>query len=305
MSVDDSRVRSLAFSQRLRQRTDERLRALLEDISLPDYSDLECLMISDRAWQHCTEAGFSPILVFAHPAVIQRHPTTSQYYRGIALLPQKRVGQLGPSVDRWESGEMRRAPRIDRCLAVSRLYNGIISSIIEGSTSWTLENGYRNIIATMGIGLDGEFRNSIGRDAEDLIKNMLLDWMSVIRLFIMTPSETDREFSLPDGVVMKFGSEPDISFEKNGALVCTIEIKGGRDPAGALERLGAMRKSFEETPPGCTNVLIAGVITDEMRNRLAQIGGVKPFLLDDIATGGEGWGDFVNEVFHHILRVID
>ena len=45
------------------------------------------------------------------------------------------------------------------------------------------------------------------------------------------------------------------------SLIATIEIKGGKDPAGALERLGAIQKSFEETPPGCENMLIAGVIT--------------------------------------------
>ncbi len=63
---------------------------------------------------------------------------------------------------------------------------------------------------------------------------------------------------------MKFGAEPDIDFTRDNRLVATIEVKGGCDPAGALERLGAMTKSFAETPSGCVNFLVAGVITPEM-----------------------------------------
>ena len=310
MSLENSRVRSLAFSQRLRQRTDESIRQMLAELAEePDYSNLESLMISDAAWQHVVRAGFLPQLVFAHPQVLRNHPRTSQYYRGITLLSQKRVGQLASSVATWErergarSGRPAISPRPDQCLAVARLYNGIISSIIEGSISWTLENGYRNIIATMGIGLDGEFRNAIGRDAEDLIKQRVLSWLAEQGLLTEGPDSSGKRFMLRGDTVMVYGSEPDISFEKNGTLVCTIEIKGGRDKAGALERLGAMQKSFDETPPGCTNVLVAGVITKEMRTRLAQIGSVKPFLLDDLSRDGAGWNDFVVEVFHHIVRI--
>lgn len=88
-------------------------------------------------------------------------------------------------------------------------------------------------------------------------------------------------------------------------MISTIEIKGGADPAGALERLGAVQKSFEATPPGCINLLIAGVVTDEMEQRLNSLGIRKYFLLDDVTSDGSGWTDFLNEVFHHIIRITD
>ena len=103
---------------------------------------------------------------------------------------------------------------------------------------------------------------------------------------------------------MRFGSEPDILFERNEQTIATIEIKGGKDPAGALERLGAMQKSFDATPPGCVNILVAGVVTSEMQHRLSQIGVVKVFLLDDLAHDGEPWEIFTTEVFHHVVRVM-
>ena len=168
-----------------------------------------------------------------------------------------------------------------------------------------MENGYRNIVATMGVTLDGSFRNQIGKVAEREIKESVLRWMKDRSL--IDPEEDFKEsaeYSLPNRGVMRFGSEPDISFLRDGSLVATIEIKGGTDPAGALERLGAMSKSFAETPPGCVNFLVAGVITPEMKVRLDEIGTVKVYLLGDLVKRGEKWDEFTNEVFHYAVRVI-
>ena len=59
------------------------------------------------------------------------------------------------------------------------------------------------------------------------------------------------------------------------------------------------------TPPGCVNMLVAGVVTREMRTRLEQMGVVKVFLLDDLSHDGQQWLDFVNEVFHYTVRITD
>ena len=221
-------------------------------------------------------------------------------------MPQKRIQQLAGTIDRWESGKLKRAPAASQALKVASLYNLVVSSIIEGSTEWTLENGYRNILANMAIGLDGTIRNLIGQDAEKLVQTRILDWLKTNEL-VVESDEARSTYTLLEGYSMKFGKEPDIEFRRNtgsgAALVCTIEIKGGRDPAGALERLGAMQKSFEETPPGCSNILIAGVITPEMAVRLAGMGVTMRFLLDDVAQDGEKWIGFLNEVFHHTIRI--
>ena len=191
---------------------------------------------------------------------------------------------------------------------MSRLYNAVISSIIEGTTNWTLQNGYRNIIANMGIGLDGTVRNIIGQDAENIVKNRIRDWLDSRKL-ILERNEAQTEFTLGKDYRMRFGSEPDIRFQQlvegEARTTATIEIKGGKDRAGALERLGAMQKSFEATPPGCVNILIAGVVTQEMRARLDQMGVVKVFLLDDLTVDGDGWSNFINEVFHYTIRITD
>ena len=308
-NLHDAQIRSALISERIRQRTDLALRELIAQYQEAlTFHPLDDLMISEQAWRHVETSGIEPKLVFAHPEVLRNHPTVSQYYRGLALLPRKRVSDIAGSVDSWEDGTRKTPIPEQRSKDVARLYNAVISSIIEGAANWTLENGYRNIIATMGIGLDGTFRNIIGRDAEDLIRNRIKSWLGSRRL-IIEHNDEETEFRLPNGYSMRYGSEPDIRFQQEQygitQVVATIEIKGGKDPAGALERLGAMQKSFEETPPNCVNMLVAGVITPEMESRLENMGVSKVFLLDDLAHDGEDWIDFLNEVFHYTVRITD
>ncbi len=300
---DDLIQRSKVLSERIRQRTDIRIRKLIDEFSgALDYEAREDLMISRSAWEHVAKSGIEPRQVFAHPELLREHPEASLHYRGLALLPLKRMRAAGaPDVKKWENESLTRPVSTKNASAVCRLYNAVISSIIEGSAEWTLENGYRNIMNTMGITLDGMFRNVIGQDAERLLKAKIEDWLREQKLIDRRKSR--NKFILSSGVTMIYGSEPDILFIRGERQVATIEVKGGKDPAGALERLGAMQKSFDATPPGCQNILIAGVVTPQMQSRLEQIGVVKVFVLDNLLND-DGWNHFTNEVFHHTLRIL-
>lgn len=301
--MTDHLLRSVLFAGLLHKADDKAQRRIIEEFKDElDFTQLEELMISSAAWEHVAALGIVPQVVFAHPDILRAHPATSLYYRGMALLSQKRVGQAAVSVKNWEDGTRRTPIRYDAAQKVARLYNAMISSIIEGASDWTLDNGYRNVLATMGISLDGMYRNRIGRMAEDLVKTRIASWLKE-RGLIASDSPEEGPFLLPGDTRMRYGSEPDIDFVRREMLIATIEIKGGRDPAGALERLGAMTKSFAETPPGCVNFLVAGVITPEMQARLDAMGNVKVYLLDEIAQDGKRWDDFMSEVFHYTIRV--
>lgn len=69
-----------------------------------------------------------------------------------------------------------------------------------------------------------------------------------------------------------FASEPDISLlDQDGKTIAVIEVKGGADPAGALERYGAAKKSFEAArhiSPSAETILVASCITAEVRARI-------------------------------------
>lgn len=300
---DDAKLRSTFLSALIERREDEKLRDWIENFpSELDFEPLNHLMISEKAWEHVKALSVKPQLVFTHPILLQQYPRVSKYYRGISLLSQKQVQQLAVSVSDWEKSERAISITDEKALKVVRLYNSIVSSIIEGHTGWTLDNGYRNIIATMGISLDGTFRNKIGQMAEEAIKSKIREWLEARNLVLSEVSPT--QFELDNEITMRFGSEPDIEFTRKDSAIVTIEVKGGKDRAGALERLGAMQKSFSETPPGCVNFVIAGVVTPEMQTRLDQIGAIKVYLLDDISLDQEKWNEFTQELFHYTLRLI-
>lgn len=244
--------------------------------------------------------------------MLRTHPDTSLHYRGIATLSLKRVQQIAGSVDRWERAPNRVRVTEERALRVARLYNTVISSIIRESTDWTLENGYRNILATMGITEDGALRNIIGQEAERAVKDKIINWLESRSGKTCRADKTRTAWALgeAENLRMIFGSEPDVCFERkarDGAweIASTIEVKGGTDPAGALERLGAVKKSFDRTPVRSKNFLVVGVVTNEMRYQLEQMHVERVFDLSEILYLGDKWQQFINEVFHHTLRLLD
>lgn len=265
--------------------------------------DKRQLCIAKKAWRKVAAAGVKRRLVFAHPDLLKALPDASLHYRGIALLSRKRVQEIAGSVDTWERSPENARVSEEKALKVCRLYNAVISAILLDSTDWTLKDGYRNILATVGITEDGAMRNIIGQEAEQAVKDHLLDWVRTQGLMIDKPSEPRGEWNLRGGVLMRFGSEPDIAFERDGKLAVLIEIKGGKDPAGALERLGAVKKTFDEAPMGCNNFLVAGVVTPTMRGRLQEMGIEDHFDIEGLLDDDREWTRFLNEVFHHALRL--
>ena len=303
----------MILSKALKRQDDVRIRTIVEDfVGELDYlgQGLEELAISSEAWTCVLGLDVEPKMVFAHPDLLQRHSETSLYYRGIATLSLKRVSSIAGNVDGWENptGRKRRTPNFDVVRRVTRLYNAVISSIIEGTDAWTLENGYRNILATIGITQDGKMRNIIGQEAERAVRDRLSQWIEDMEI----PRERRGRWVMlgeAKNVRMAYGSEPDILFEKYDEQTrtwtseVTIEIKGGTDPAGALERLGAIKKSFDQTPARTENIAILGVVTHAMRAELNEMK-IVDFDLYDVVHTKAGWNKFVEELFHHKLRLI-
>ena len=317
-----SQLRSQNLTGGLQKRLDVQARLAVASLGsrFTFVAPVEGYLISQYAWAHVRNLGLNPVSVFCHPDMLVEEPFVSLYYRGISGLSLKEVQNQARSVVNWEvePDDRRRKPRVtaDVAAQVSGLYNSVISSIIENATDWTLENGYRNIIASLGITFDGSMRNTIGRLPEQRIRRLLLRYVFENGM-LTSPEYSDAdslpdapangEYTLRDHFVMTFSSEPDVAFRRDNSLEATIEIKGGIDPAGALERLGAADKSAQaaiEVNPRCKNFLIAGVITPEMRRRLDQSRLFeKDFLLVELLADESRQADFFDEVFNHTLRL--
>ena len=310
--LEESRQRALVISETIRRRSDERVREIIQafDDDLDFANRLEDLGIAEEAWDHIIQTQIDPKLVFAHPDLLRTHPETSLHYRGIATLSYKRVRAMASAVENWEAGVLSRKPTAARCLSVARTYNSVISVIITGTDNWTLENGYRNVLATIGITEDGSLRNLVGQEGEARIKDGIQDWLQGNGAELQPHFDgVATTFGANEDIRMVFGSEPDIKFERlndqgEWEIVSTVEIKSGTDPAGALERLGAIQKSFDQTPARSHNFAVLGIVTPAMRNRLNELNMTRDFLLYELLNDDAAWDDFIMELFHHTLRLM-
>lgn len=309
---DGAQERALILSKAIKRRDDVHVRRLVSnfDGDLDYLADgLEALGISDDAWEYVRNLKIEAKMVFAHPELLLLHPEASLYYRGMATLSLKLVKNIAANVDAWENlGYLGRKANLETCKQVACLYNEMLSAIIEGTEKWTLEDGHRNILSVIAITQDGKIRNVIGQKAENAIQKKLLDWIATVKI----PMEEDSPFFVlgeAKNLRMRFGSEPDILFERydeqenDWTTEVTIEIKGGTDRAGALERLGAIKKSFDKTPPRSENIAILGVVTPAMRKELNQMA-ITDFDLYELLSTEEGWNKFVEELFFHKLRLL-
>ena len=310
--LEESRQRALVISETIRRRSDEAVRQMIQGYTgdLDFANRLEDLAIAEEAWDHVSEAKIDPKLVFAHPDLLRAHPQASLHYRGIATLSLKRVQAMASAVGNWEAGTFRRAPTLDRCLNVARTYNSVISVVITGTDNWTLENGYRNVLATIGITEDGSLRNLVGQEGESRVKDGILDWLRGDGAVLQPNVEgATTTFGAHPRYRMVYSSEPDIKFEwlnnrEEWEIVSTVEVKSGTDPAGALERLGAIQKSFDQTPARSRNFAVLGIVTRAMRDRLNELNMSRDFLLYDLLNDQATWDDFITELFHHTLRLV-
>ena len=315
-------LRSQDLTRVLQRRLDVRAREAVAELAagFGFTEPVEDYLISQAAWQHVRNLGLDPTSVFCHPDMLMEEPFISLYYRGISGLSLKEVQEQARAVGPWEREPETRArkPNVSTEAArqVAGLYNSFISSIIENTADWTLENGYRNIIASMGISFDGSMRNKMGELPERRLRRLLLQYVVEAELLVSPEYQDTLEipdnpasgrYVLADDVVMVFSSEPDVAFLRDESLEATIEIKGGIDPAGALERLGAAEKSAQaaiEVNPRSKNFLVAGVITAEMRRRLDQSRLFeKDFQLVELLSSERLQAEFFAEIFSYTLRM--
>ncbi len=215
----------------------------LEEVKGEDlnWSDLS---ISEKAWNKVIHSGIKPVKVFAHPDVLAADSRRVSYYRMLSMVSQKSMGHVGLSINSFEIG--KRILDASAAQDISRHFNSIICMLIEADDviderEFDLWRGM-----TAGSQAQGSWQNSKGEIAEELVKNLILD-----RIKERNPGATEHsqgrnyEVKLLDGRILTMGSEPDIAiFDQSGKIEVAIEIKGGIDAAGALERFGAAIKSL-------------------------------------------------------------
>ena len=256
--------------------------------------------VGEDAFSYVTgNSDFHVFQVFCHPKLLREHPQLLAYYRNVAALSQKSVSYLVKGVDvrKLETDTENRVLLSEvSALKLATLFNEHITLIVDSSIqSLTKEELYALLLASTGTQIDGSWRNTIGEEAERLVQRLLIKEVKergLLAAFIpqkgqgveiydasrleaqLSQIELYRGILLTNKTSILFSSDPDISIiAPNNKTVCVLEIKGGTDPAGALERYGAAKKSFEKaryTTPDVTTILVASCITPEVHTRIKQ-----------------------------------
>ncbi len=176
----------------------------------------------------------------------------------LAMVSQKSMNNLRLSVNRYEDG--RALPDAKKAMAIAQRLNQIISTIIQYDSDINAREFdlWRGMAA--GAQADGSWRNIKGKKAEIAVKGSIV---RELRKKELIKSETASEFNLIDGRTVIFTDEPDIAIYVKNEILVAIEVKGGIDTAGILERVGAAIKSLsrakEENPSSITLLLVQGV----------------------------------------------
>lgn len=292
-----------------------------------DWAAREQWGVSREAWHVLETGGIAPALVFVHPKVLRLNPEFLKYYRSVAMLPQKGLTALSGAhnIQRMELGgvEAGKLPQV----AVERLarsINEVMSLVVELAAGLDERQIEGMMYATAGTNIDGSWRNQIGAEGERVIRKIILNGLlaheevsslqdkagntheiaSTEAKAMVDDIDRVKTINLVNGFSIYFSSEPDVTmYNARGAIVGIIEIKSGLDPAGALERLGAMFKSFENTLaeyPDAVTILVASCSTPEVDNRLNASMVVRQKYITTVITSR----DSEKRKFVNRLRVI-
>jgi len=221
--------------------------------------DRNRLEISDKAWNKVIHRGIKPIIVFAHPDVLMNVSRSTGYYRMLAMVSQKSMNQVGLSTIRYEEGQ---SPKVETAEVIAQHLNKIISKLVEADEKIDAREFdlWRGMAA--GSQAQGSWQNTKGRKMEVVIQGIIRRRLRESGLVSEEIDDKPR-IVLADRRVVVFADEPDIGFYQDDEIVAAVEVKGGIDKAGVLERVGAAIKSLsrskEENPDSATILILQEV----------------------------------------------
>jgi hypothetical protein len=292
-----------------------------------DWSNYTKWGISKTSFEIIKKSKLPIVEVFCHPKILREHPKLIGYYRNIAVLSQKSVGYLvAIQTNNYENEKIKEISE-KTALALSKLFNEHISLIIDNALQGFEENHIQGLLfASTGAQIDGSWRNAIGKEAEKIVQKILIQQairQKSITTFLLrsgtglekynrletkkqlSRADEFRGFSLNNKKSVLFSSEPNVSIlDKDGSTITVIEVKGGADPAGALERYGASKKSFEEARRQNKQVItifVASCITEEVEKRVKSDKIINHYFnLTNILTNEKIKKQFLKTVFKEI-----
>lgn len=327
------RLRSAFFYQKLVQygtiRMPDVLKQLLPIAKTYDWSKHSEWGISGTSFERISKSDVPLIQVFVHPKLLREQPILLSYYRNVAALSQKSVSYLiSLHPGKYEDKPPKSLPEAE-AVAYSNLFNEHISIIIDNAVQGFDERHLLGLLfASTGAQIDGSWRNEVGVQAEKFVQRLLLTEAARRKLvsavlprdgegvIVFDGAKTSKQLEKSadfKGFVLKnkgsvlYSSEPDVSFlDAGGHTTAVMEVKGGSDPAGALERYGAVKKSLEESKKvnkKVKTILLMSCITPEVGKRIKTDKAInRCFDLAHILTNEKEKMAFLDYVFSELIK---
>jgi hypothetical protein len=234
-----------------------------------------------------------PLAVFCHPRVIEEQPRLIAHYRELAFLSRRGLALLaGDKACRLERDT--KSDRFDRStvsrvvVAINDLLCSLINLEAHLSPEWLPRFSYTAIQAAHRRNR----RCSVDFAARVAVRTILVNhlhkeivhvvhrdgwsqtYSEALHAAIIDQMAEIRVVRLRNGYHVLFASDPDVSLRDPDNLpLFAIEVHAGAVSAGALERLGAAMKSFDndrDLNPQLKTVYVVRCITPELRKRVTE-----------------------------------
>ncbi len=260
---------------------------------------LEALEIAPDAWRVVVHSSnLTPIMAFAHPEALRTIPGAVRYYRMLSMVSQKSMQRVGLSVAAFE--EKGILPDETTAWALARHFNKILSMLIateahEAGLSRDEILLWRGMAA--GTQAQGSWQNAKGKQMEQLLQTRLIRYLQAQGATRAGQAWHWRDYRV------HFSSEPDIAVFQGEEIIAAVEIKGGIDAAGVLERLGAAVKSLQRVkdhfPAAVTVLVLTGAsLTPQAQDDLhRQRQAVNAwYLMEDLLEDSPRWREFLSKI---------
>jgi len=261
--------------------------------------DLPSLGITRGALRRVLDSGAKPHHVFAHPKFLAERPHLVAYYRNLAAVPRKGIGQMLFPTEKYEERRAGAMPDAE-AIRLAALLNQIISGAIESVADYSVRLSRDAILAEIGSQLQGTWANLIGKRAGRQVQKMIEDYVDSNAL----GSRAVRgRCVLKTGWTIVFAPEPDVAFlDPKGVKRIVVEVKGSLDRAGAQTRYGEALKSFRkqlQENPRCHTVYLASCFTDAVIRQINTDGQVRAWYdLTSILADPKQRDRFLRQLFH-------
>lgn len=252
-----------------------------------EWGSLEEFGISKAAWDHIKNNDIAPVKLFAHPELIKKTPHLLAYYRMISGISQKGMVRISFTTTPYEE---KNIINIDerKLIPIISTINRHLSSLIESDPSFSLDDAKLLGMMNYGTQINGSWRNEIGieggRRVKEFIQNYFLKDKKIKEIHLkdgsirsagyQTEIDNINGFDMVNRYKIIFGSEPDVSIlNPSDKLEAAVEIKAGIDPAGALERYGAAKKSFDKAlreNKSAETIYLASCITEGAKKEMSH-----------------------------------